>query len=418
MKQQNIMGLTEQEVTERQEQGQINVVTTAPERTVKDIIRINFLTPFNLLNLILLILVFITGQPVNGMFGFVILFNTSIGTFQEIRAKVKLDKLVLLNKVPVKILRNDVVAELSSEDIVLDDVVQFDAGDQIAIDGLVLEGQAEVDESLLSGESDNVMKRVDDLVFSGSFVVSGSVFVRTTKVGDAMYANKLASEAKNFSLVKSELGAAMNLIIKVVSFLIVPVGLILLITQLFGAHTSWQDALISAIAGIVGMIPEGLVLLTSVAFMVGAIRLSQKQTLVQDLPAIESLARVDVLCLDKTGTLTEGNLRLTALVDTNPEQHERNEQALAGLAAFLPAANTTQRTLREAYPTTNLEADIIVPFSSSRKWSGITFSNGATWILGAPDVLFLTKSGNLYERVIEEQKRGIVFWDFFQQQRC
>lgn len=401
-------GLTTNEVQKRIKQGQTNQVTSMPERTVKDIVKTNFLTPFNALNGILLLLVLIAGRPLNATFAFVILFNTCIGTFQELRAKRQLDKLAVLNKEDAIVLRNGEYLAIPVEEIVLGDAVRFDAGKQITIDGVVLCEQAEVDEALLTGEADAIIKNVGDEVFGGSFVIAGTMLVEATKVGDAVYANKLASEAKNFSMAKSELGTAINNIIKIVSWLIVPVGLALLLTQIFASGSTWQNAIVSAVAGIIGMIPEGLVLLTTIAFMVGAIRLSRRKTLVQDFPAIESLARVDVLCLDKTGTLTEGTLQAKNVLYLNNDikTNDDIDNALAGLAHYLPAANATQIALKERFTETTLAVLTTIPFSSARKWSGVTFANKETWIIGAPEVLLDATLQGHEEFVTAEQEIG------------
>jgi len=398
-----LSGLTDKEVEKQVELGNVNKVTTAPERSIHDIIKTNFVTPFNILNLVLFILVLIAGQPWNATFAPVILFNAFIGTFQEIRAKRKLDRLAVLNIEDAIVLRNHQLYALPVSDIVLGDVIKYDAGKQIMVDGIVCGNHAEVDEALLTGEADPIVKNIGDEVHGGTIVVAGSIFVKATKVGDDVYANKLASEAKNFSLGKSELTRAINQIIKVISGLILPVGLALLLTQLFGSGSTWQDAIVGAVAGIIGMIPEGLILLTSLAFMVGSISLSRKHLLVQELAAIESLARVDVLCLDKTGTITEGTLHLAGVMQTEGADEEEVAEALGGLSYYLPAANATQLALKEQYGLTSWEASSIIPFSSSQKWSGITFTGHETWILGAPDIIAAGALGE-YEAVVEEQQ--------------
>jgi cation-transporting ATPase E len=398
-----LSGLNAKEVAEQIAKGHVNKVTTAPERSIKDIIKSNFLTPFNMLNLGLFILVLIAGKPLHATFVSVVLFNTLIGTFQEVRAKHKLDQLAVLNIEDAIVLRDGQLQTLAVSDIVLGDVIKYDAGKQIMVDGVVCGNQAEVDEALLTGEADAIVKKIGDDVHGGTIVVAGSIFVRATKVGDDVYANKLASEAKNFSLAKSELTRAINQIIKFISGLIVPIGLALLFTQIFGSGSTWQDAIVNAVAGIVGMIPEGLMLLTSMAFMVGSITLSRKHLLVQELAAIESLARVDVLCLDKTGTLTKGTLKFSELTYVNGVHEADVAEALGGIAYYLPAANATQLALQEQYEITSWEAINVVPFSSSQKWSGVSFDAHGSWLLGAPDVLCGKELGR-YGPVIERQQ--------------
>jgi len=399
-----LSGLNAKEVAEQTAKGHVNKVTTAPERSIKDIIKSNFLTPFNMLNLGLFILVLIAGKPLHATFVAVVLFNTLIGTFQEVRAKRKLDQLAVLNIEDAVVLREGQLYTLPVTDIVLGDVIKYDAGKQIMVDGVVCGNQAEVDEALLTGEADAIVKTVGDDVHGGTIVVAGSIFVQATKVGDDVYANKLASEAKNFSLARSELTKAINQIIKFISGLIVPIGLALLFTQIFGSGSTWQDAIVNAVAGIVGMIPEGLILLTSMAFMVGSITLSRKHLLVQELAAIESLARVDVLCLDKTGTLTKGTLKFSELTYVEGVNQADIAEALGGIAYYLPAANATQLALQEQYEITSWEASNVIPFSSSKKWSGVSFINHGSWLLGAPDVICGSKDFGRYNSVIEKQQ--------------
>jgi len=398
-----LTGLSDMEVAEQVAQGHVNKVTSAPERSIQDIIKTNFITPFNMLNLILFILVLIAGQPWNATFAPIILVNTLIGVIQEVRAKRKLDRLAVLNIEDATVLRNHQLYSLPITDIVLGDVIKYDAGQQIMIDGIVCGNHAEVDEALLTGEADPIVKNVGDDVHGGTIVVAGSIFVKATKVGDDVYANKLASEAKNFSLAKSELNQSINQIIKVISGLILPVGFALLITQLVGSGSSWQDAIVGAVAGIIGMIPEGLILLTSLAFMVGSVALSRKHLLVQELPAIETLARVDVLCLDKTGTITEGSLHLARIIHVDGTNKEEITEALGGLSYYLPAANATQLALKEQYDLTSWEAESVVPFSSAKKWSGVSFVGHDSWVLGAPDVVYGDRLGT-YATVVDEQQ--------------
>lgn len=395
-------GLSTQEVLEQTKTGEINIVTNTPTKTTKDIIKTNSLTLFNGLNLVLAALVIIAGQPANAVFVFVIISNTFIGIFQELRAKRTLAKLAVLNTFYVEVLRDGTFLKLDATAIVVGDILKIETGNQIAIDGIIRANEAEVDESLLTGESDAVLKKTGDVVLAGSFLIAGSILVQATKVGDKMYASQLATEAKSFSMVDSQLMIAIRRIIKWITTIIIPVGLLLIGSQLLVAGITWQMAIVGAVAGIVGMIPEGLVLLTSIAFMVGVVRLAQHQTLVQELPAVEMLARVDTLCLDKTGTITEGYLNVKKLLPMNEWTITQMDEALAALSQNLPAANATQVALLNRYEVSDWKAKTIIPFSSSRKWSAIGFDTQGTWILGAPEMV-ITNNYERYREVIEQE---------------
>lgn len=398
-------GLTSAQVEAKIAANQTNKTVDVPSRTIGDIIKTNTLTLFNALNAILAILVIIAGQPRNALFAFVIVANTFIGIFQELRAKYTLEKLSVLNTFQVPVVRDGQTVTIDTDEIVLDDIMKLSTGMQIAVDAIVRSGEIEVDESLLTGEADPVLKHVGDELLSGSFVVSGSCDAQAIRVAKDMYASKLSAEAKRFSMVDSELRKSVNQIIKIVTYLILPVGAMLMFTQLFFNNGTWQDALVGAVGGIIGMIPEGLVLLTSVALMVGVIRLAQKKTLVQEMPAIEMLARVDVLCLDKTGTITEGNLKLAEIELTGDKDQMRIDDALAVLTRTLPAANPTQMAIYDYYQDAPAwDVTDTVAFSSARKWSAASFNGEGTWIIGAPEMV-LGNDYNLFQEKVEEQAR-------------
>lgn len=399
-----LTGLTAEQVRAQILRGKTNVVTTIPQRTIKDIIFANTFTLFNGLNFVLLLLVILAGQYKNGLFGAVIIVNTCIGIFQELRAKKTLDKLVVLNSFQAQVLRDGEFIAVPLEQIVLGDILEVNAGMQIPVDGVVRGNRADVDESLLTGEMDDIPKYNGEFVYSGSVVTAGSILIQALAIGDDMYINTLASKAKDFSLAKSELMDGIKSIIKVIMWIIIPVGLTLILTQIISTQATWQVAVLGAVAGITGMIPEGLVLLVSLAFMLGAVRLSRQHTLVQELPAIEGLARVDVLCLDKTGTLTEGNLKLAKKIIASKYTEEQFDEGIAALALQLPAANATQIALQEEYTFSNWMPKVIVPFSSANKWSGISYEQHGTWILGAPDVV-MPETLSLYQQEITEQEQ-------------
>ena len=380
-------GLTSAEVADRVAKGQTNLVPNAPTRSVGQIVRGNVLTPINLIVAILAALVILAGSPKDALFAGVIVANSVIGVVQELRAKKVLDQLRVVNAPRAHVVRDGKVVELQTHELVLDDVVELRTGAQVVADGMVLTREnLEIDESLLTGEADPVVKDDGDEVLSGSAVVAGTGRVVVTKVGAENYAAKLAEEARRFTLVNSPLRNDVNRIVKWVGFLIIPVGLLLASSQFLRRDETWQQSIISTVAGLVGMVPEGLVLLTSVAFAVGVVRLASKRCLVQELPAIEVLARVDVLCVDKTGTITEGTLELAEVEIVDDSDRESVDLALAALAQLDPDPNATSRALQNSYTTaTEWTATGRVPFSSARKWSAMSFGDQGSWVLGAPE---------------------------------
>jgi len=403
-------GLTSAEVAERVGRGEVNTIPEAPTRTTKQIVRANVFTPVNLVIGILAGLVILAGSPKNALFAGVIVANSVIGVFQELRAKRTLDALRVVSAPKVHVRRDGATVELDVGDLVLDDVVELRTGQQVVADGVVLdEDSLEIDESLLTGEADAINKESGDEVLSGSAVVAGSGNVRITKVGAQNYAAKLAEEAKRFTLVNSPLRNDVNRIVTLVGYAIIPVGLLLATSQFFRNDQGWQDAIISTVAGLVGMVPEGLVLLTSVAFAVGVVRLSKQRCLVQELPAIEVLARVDVLCADKTGTITEGSLALAAVEPLDGADEHEVEDALASMAELDPDPNATLLAVKEHFgaATHRWSQTGRVPFSSARKWSAMAFGDHGGWVLGAPEfVLGDAYSGDLQSKVEEEAASG------------
>ena len=384
----DLEGLTETEVAERVSRGQVNDVPATPSRTVREIVRSNVMTRFNALLGALLVAILVVGPIQDALFGVVLVANTLVGVVQELRAKRKLDKLAVMTAPKARVLREGSVRELSVSSVVLDDVLELQPGDQVVVDGEALDvAGLEIDESLLTGEADPIEKQPGDEVLSGSFVSAGSGRYRSTRVGRQAYAAGLAAEARRFTLTRSELRAGIDTILRIVTWAIVPTAILLMISQL-RASAGVRGALRGAVAGTVAMVPEGLVLLTSVAFAVGVVRLARRKVLVQELPAVEVLARVDVLCIDKTGTLTEGRLVVEEVeVVAEGEDHDA---ALAALVASEPHPNATLRAIGEGFPRVPErweEATAAVPFSSARKWSAASFGSRGTWVLGAPDVL-------------------------------
>ncbi|QKW10844.1 HAD-IC family P-type ATPase [Streptomyces sp. NA04227] len=410
--------------------GEVNDIPVRSSRSTADIVRGNIFTRFNAIIGVLWVITLFVAPVQDALFGFVILANTGIGIVQELRAKKTLDSLAVIGEARPVVRRDGVAAEVATSAIVLDDLVETGPGDKIVVDGVVAEAAGlEVDESLLTGEADSVVKRPGDPVLSGSFVVAGAGAYTATRVGREAYAAQLAEEAARFTLVHSELRTGISTILKYVTWMMVPTALGLVVSQLFLEHDSVKDATARTIGGIVPMIPEGLVLLTSVAFAIGVIRLGRRQCLVQELPAIEGLARVDVVCLDKTGTLTEGGMDLAELRvldgaggtdggdgSGRTEGTGRTEAAegtggaeaaegavgaapadriravLGALAAADPRPNASLRAVAESCPpVASVRCTRAVPFSSARKYSGgrIEEAGGrfGDWLLGAPDVL-------------------------------
>jgi cation-transporting P-type ATPase E len=387
-------GLTAQEVAERVALGQVNDVPAVPSRKVGQIVRANVFTRFNALLGSLLVVILIVGPIQDALFGFVLVANAGVGIYQELRAKRTLDSLAVLTSPRARLVRDGHVREAPLTEVVLDDVLELQPGDQVVVDGEVLEASAlEVDESLLTGEAEPVIKQPGDEVLSGSFVAAGSGRFRATRVGAQAYAAQLAEQGRRFSLTRSELRSGIDQILRIVTWLLIPTAALLLVSQL-RSNASVRDALRVSVGGTVAMVPEGLVLLTSVAFAVGVVRLAKRRVLVQELPAVEVLARVDVLCIDKTGTLTEGRLVVEEVELLGEDGVHRD--ALAALAAAEPHPNATLLAVRESFPDApdGWLASSTVPFSSARKWSGADFGTKGTWVLGAPDVLLGSRPGD------------------------
>ncbi|MEU9374830.1 cation-translocating P-type ATPase [Streptomyces sp. NPDC048255] len=386
-------GLTTAEVAERVARGDVNDVPVRSSRSTADIVRGNVFTRFNAIIGVLWVIMLIVAPIQDSLFGFVIIANTGIGIIQELRAKKTLDGLAVIGEAKPSVRRDGRTAEISTSEIVLGDVIELGPGDKVVVDGSVGEADGlEIDESLLTGEADPVLKKPGDQVMSGSFVVAGGGAFTATKVGREAYAAQLAEEASRFTLVHSELRSGISTILKYVTWMMIPTSIGLIISQLIVKDTNLKDSIARTVGGIVPMIPEGLVLLTSVAFAIGVIRLGRKQCLVQELPAIEGLARVDVVCLDKTGTLTEGGMDVTELRPLGGADTAYVKKVLGALGESDPRPNASLQAIIDAYPdSTEWRCTESLPFSSARKYSGASFSEGDgennTWLLGAPDVL-------------------------------
>lgn len=455
-------GLTNEQVQERIAEGKVNVNENPNTRTYKQIILENTLTFFNFLNIALLVLVLFVRSYKNSMFMGIILINTVIGIIQEIRAKKTIDKLAILTESKTVVLREGKKWSISTEKLVLDDLIFLKTGDQVPADVKVLEGTVEVNESLLTGESDNLSKSQGDELFSGSFVTSGEACCQVIHVGKDNYASQITSEAKEFKRHNSELRNSLNAILKVISIIIVPLGAMLFYKQYMIVGDTLKDSVVNMVAAVLGMIPEGLVLLTSVALTLGSMVLATKKTLVQELYCIETLARVDTLCLDKTGTITEGTMKVedVQLYDTaqttvvqhtakfDPEtgepvqnvsalkpevtvsaekengqiqetvnsetvsQEERQklqeiDHIMGNMMSVLHDQNATADALRKRFPSRNdLKLIHAIPFSSDRKYSGAAFEGRGTYLMGAAQFLFPEGNEELLEHCSSYAQEG------------
>lgn len=455
-------GLTNEQVQERIAEGKVNVNENPNTRTYKQIILENTLTFFNFLNIALLVLVLFVRSYKNSMFMGIILINTVIGIIQEIRAKKTIDKLAILTESKTVVLREGKKWSISTEKLVLDDLIFLKTGDQVPADVKVLEGTIEVNESLLTGESDNLSKSQGDELFSGSFVTSGEACCQVIHVGKDNYASQITSEAKEFKRHNSELRNSLNAILKVISIIIVPLGAMLFYKQYMIVGDTLKDSVVNMVAAVLGMIPEGLVLLTSVALTLGSMVLATKKTLVQELYCIETLARVDTLCLDKTGTITEGTMKVedVQLYDTaqttvvqhtakfDPEtgepvqnvsalkpevtvsaekengqiqetvnsetvsQEERQklqeiDHIMGNMMSVLHDQNATADALRKRFPSRNdLKLIHAIPFSSDRKYSGAVFEGRGTYLMGAAQFLFPEGNEELLEHCSSYAQEG------------
>ena len=400
-------GLAGADVLQRRASGAGNDDAPSTSRTFRQIVAANVFTRFNAILGALLAVIIVVGPFQDGLFGVVLVLNTLIGILQEVRAKITLDRLALVSAPYTRVRRDGAAVDVALRDLVVDDVVELRPGDQVPLDGVVLAGEMEIDESLLSGEADPVAKPAETTILSGSFVSSGSGLYRITAVGSRSYAQRLAAEAREFTLARSELRDGINRILQIVQWLLVPVAVLLVVSQLV-AHRNVPDAIRGCVAGVGAMIPEGLVLLTSVAFAVAVIRLARRRVLVQELAAVEGLARVDVLCVDKTGTLTEGGIAVegyepvepvstVALGDEEPVGPPGYDTvgALGALAALEDAPNPTLAAIGAAWPAPGWTAGSAVAFSSARRWSGADFGPHGTWVLGAPEIILGSCRGDV-----------------------
>ena len=392
-------GLSGAEVAERRSRGLANTGAERTSRSLAEILRANILTRFNFILGALLAVILAVGEPQDALFGLVLVANALIGIGQELRAKRTLDRLAVLSAPRVRVIRDGSRQDIPVADLVVDDLVDLRPGDQLVADGVVRASTGlEADESLLTGESEPVGKRPGDRLLSGSFVVAGAGGYQATEVGAGAYARRLAAEARRFGLVHSELMDGINRILQYVTWVIVPLAVLLLASQLHARGTV-REALTGTVAALVGVVPQGLVLLTSVAFGVAAVTLARRHVLVQQLPAVEGLARVDVLCVDKTGTLTDGTIAFGSLVRLGGPAPVA--EALGALAAD-EARNATLGAIGQAFPPPGgWQRTASVAFSSARKWSAASFAGHGTWVLGAPEMVLPSEQHAQLSRAAE-----------------
>ena len=399
-------GLTQAEVEARIADGQVNAIQDSSNRSVKDIVMGNTLTFFNFINIVLLALVLSVRSYKNMLFIFIIIANTLIGIFQEIKAKITLDKLKILTVSHVDVIRDGVKKSVTVSELVKDDVILLKSGGQIPADGVILDGEVDVNESLLTGESDSIHKTCGSKVLSGSFVTSGKAMCLLTEVGHDCYMEKLSSEAKQFKRYKTELQRNLDTILKFISIIIVPLGIILFAKQYWISGSTYEQAALDTVAAVLGMIPEGLVLLTSVALALGAVRLARRSTLVRELFCIETLARVDTLCLDKTGTITEGHLCVQG--EESVKEDVDLEQLMGRMVSALGDENETFQALRQHYKRNqSANTKLVLPFSSERKFSGVVFEGEGTYLMGAYQFIFPQADPAVLEKIAEYASQGL-----------
>lgn len=400
-------GLTAAQVQTRIAQGLVNADDGIKTKTEKQIILENTFTFFNILNFVLALFVLLVGSFKNLLFLGVIFSNTIIGSFQGIRAKRTIDKLSLISAPKVTVLRDGALQTIAVSEIVLDDVMHLSNGQQICADAIVCDGEVEVNESLITGESDPVVKRAGDELLSGSFIVSGACYAQVEHIGSENYANRIANDAKYIKKAHSEILHSLDFIVKTLGFTLIPIGLLLFSKQFFILHDTLKDAVVSTVAAMLGMIPEGLILLTSVVFAVSVLRLSKYKTLVQDLYCTESLARVDVLCLDKTGTITEGTMQVDELIPLEGFTEQDMTEALTALINVLSDDNPTSNAVKARFTgETSWTATETVAFSSARKWSGASFAAHGTYVMGAGEFILRDRFDTLREQTEAYAARG------------
>ncbi len=398
-------GLTSTQVHSRIDMGMSNATGKSNSQTVGEIILKNLFTYFNLIFAILAALLIITGNYKGLTFMPIVIANTLIGIFQQIRSKRTLDKLSMLHAPKAHVIRDGKALLLRAEETVLDDVALFCAGNQIYADAIILDGEVLVNESLLTGETDEILKHKGDMLMSGSFIISGECRARLDKVGDSSYIAKLSSQAKQLDEREhSKMLYELNRLIKFVGIAIIPIGVIMFCEQFFFAHLPLQECVSAMVAALLGMIPEGLYLLTTVALALSVMRLARRSVLVHDMSCVETLARVDVLCLDKTGTITEHKMQLDKLVPLNGTDCEALRALLAVFASSMSNDTATIAAIKEHFGEASKKADKVFPFSSTNKFSAAII-DGTAYVLGAAEFV-LGDDYSEYRDITEKNSRN------------
>ncbi len=405
----DLHGLTQEEVDSRVKHGLVNRKSESGTKTKEEIIKENALTPFNFIFLALAFLLAIAGKFKDMTFLFVVIANTLIGTFQQLKSKEAVDRLTILSSRKYKVHRADGNVEIMSEELVRDDVVELEAGDQIPADGVLLEGTMRVNESLLTGEQDDIEKKVGDTLHSGSVVTSGNGLFRLTAVGEESYASRLSKEAtSDVKNAKSDMMLSLDKMIRLIGILLVPIGVLLFINQFVALDQSFSDSIQKTVAGLIGMIPEGLYLLTSVALAASVLRLSRKRVLVRDLNCVEKLARIDTLCVDKTGTITQEGMKVEAydILDESEDAYFR--KLMTSFANSFPVKNATALALGEYFSLSTYEKPKrIIPFNSTLKYSAAEFETFGSIVVGAPQFVYGGHLEAFQERIDSYANRGL-----------
>ena len=395
------IGLSKEQVNERIKDNLVNFNTNVKTKSAKEIILENTVTLFNIINAILAVAIILVGSYKNLGFLLIIVLNTVISTFQELHSKSVIDKLSVVSASKVKVLRDKEEYDVNLDEVVLDDIIILELGNQVITDAIIVDGVVEVDESFITCESDTLIKKEGDMLLSGSFIVSGNAKAKVEHIGYDNYTAKISSDTKYIKPISSEIMRSLNKIVKTISVIIVPLGILLFARQLYLSGNTLQNAVVNTVAAIIGMIPEGLVLLTSTVFAVSVIRLSKEKVLVQDLYCIESLARVDVICLDKTGTITEGKMEVVDVIPLDEETKASLGDILGSMMAATKDKNATAIAIRDAYyrkPKWKVEE--VIPFSSEKKYSGVKFATD-TYLIGAVEFV-LKDHGKSYQKMLDD----------------
>ena len=404
-----IVGLSKDEVKERKLKGLVNYDTTAPSKSVKQILFENTFTLFNFINIILSILIILVGSYRNLLFLGVVICNTLISSVQEIRAKKTVDKLSIIASSKAKVIRDGIKKEIHINEVVIDDIIIYELGNQIIADSKIIEGSCEVNESFITGESKTIYKKQGDMLLSGSFIVSGFVYSKVIHVGMDNYTSIISHDAKMMNKeVNSQIMKSLNRIVKYISITLIPIGILLLLKQFSLPSNTTQNAVVSVVAALIGMIPEGLILLVSTVLAISVLKLSKYNVLVQDLYSIETLARVDTLCLDKTGTITEGKMHIYDVVLAGSHKMEEIDSMMEALSTNLNDNNPTFIAINEKYGNNSpLKAIKTIPFSSEKKCSSVIFDDYSITI-GAPEFILKEKEDEYKDKINELSEENRV----------